>query len=199
MCLLSCTLQEPIRKTTRSWNSPQLRPHFLCKLLRCDLYSLGNRQAFFNFLYSQPTEPPQSPFLPLPWTTTKADKKKPETKDAFSCSKSKATSAELGTYSKHCSQVGLILINWLQHVASKTRETTNGCAHPFSRGLTWAKKGDTKGLTSKDVVGRVLRPCKNLLTRVLACERGGKQSSYRRKLQRVETTIPVMFWSFANP
>lgn len=76
-----------------AWNSPQLCPHFLCKLLRCDLYSLGNRQAFFNFLYSQPTGPLQSPFLPLPWTTTKAHTKKPETKDAFSCSKSKARAA----------------------------------------------------------------------------------------------------------
>jgi hypothetical protein len=62
---------------------------------------------------------------------------------------------ELGTDSKHCSQVGLVLINWLQHVASKTRETTNGCTHPFSRGLILAKNGDTKGLTSKDMEERL--------------------------------------------
>lgn len=169
-----------------------MHPHFLCKLLRCDLYSLGNRQAFFNFLYSQPTEPLQSPFLPLPWTTTKAYKKSQRPKMPFHALNQRIQLPELGTYSKHRSQVGLILINWLQHVASKTRETTNGCTHPFSRGLTLAEKGDTKGLTSKDMVDRLLRLCKNLLTWVPACERGEMDSSHCRKLYCMETAMTGM-------
>lgn len=53
LSLLGCSLYQPIQKNPRSLgilcSSVQIS---LCKLVICDLYSLGNREAFFNFLHS---------------------------------------------------------------------------------------------------------------------------------------------------
>lgn len=51
---------------------------------------------------------------------------------------------EPGTHSKQLSQVGMVQLSWLQHVAGKTRETISDHTHPLSWPSTLTKKGETK-------------------------------------------------------
>lgn len=115
----------------------------LCELLTCDLYSSGNKEAFFNFVHSQPPRHFRSPSLLLLWASTKAGKKKksqgPESLfmlfikgcDCLSWAR---------TASKQLSQVGLVLFSWLR---AKTG-TRDYCTRlrPWTPILT--EQGETK-------------------------------------------------------
>lgn len=127
----------------------------LCKVLTCDFYSLGNKGASFNFLHSQPTEPLQSSSLPLLWARTKAEKsQRPEM--PFHALNQRLWLPEPGAHSKQLSQVGMVQLRRLQHVAAKPEKLQMTTPTPYPGPLPRQRKEKPKGLLSDETLEREL-------------------------------------------